>query len=133
MLHFFKLLLLKLSGIEQGLHQVREWLTAAPELANVPKTVDSLKNNVASLGSQISDLDVTVKGLKSSYNNLQQDQTSLKANLTDLSVSSCYKTIKKFAFISIFSFVYFVFADWTVKSAKRHAEAFDAGVKRVED
>lgn len=76
-----------MSGIEQGLHSVQEMLIAAPLYVNLPKTVDSLKDNVASFGSQIKDLDVTVKGLKDSLGTLQQGQSVLQSNVTNLSVS----------------------------------------------
>ncbi|XP_012285792.1 structural maintenance of chromosomes protein 4 isoform X3 [Orussus abietinus] len=74
----------QLSGMQHGLRQVQETLQDSPELASVPKGLNELSNTVARFGSQIQDLGVTIATLKRTNAKLQDAQTTMRQNITDL-------------------------------------------------
>ncbi|XP_078039903.1 uncharacterized protein LOC144471589 isoform X2 [Augochlora pura] len=74
----------QLTAIQRDLHQVEEWFKAEPQLANVPTELNSLSNSVASFGSQIRDLSATLDTLKASNARVQDVQTTMLQNITNI-------------------------------------------------
>ncbi|XP_046436456.1 myosin type-2 heavy chain 1 isoform X1 [Neodiprion fabricii] len=74
----------QLSTLQHGLHDVQNTIKAAPELSSVPEELKSLKDNQATIGSQVNDLKNTVVSLKSSNTRIQDVQNNLLANITTL-------------------------------------------------
>lgn len=77
---------MKLSGIQQGLHQVQKLLQDAPELKTVPKSLTDVITSVASFGSRLRDLEVTVGDLKEAETKLLDVQRVLQQNITNTEV-----------------------------------------------
>ncbi|XP_011301007.1 uncharacterized protein [Fopius arisanus] len=75
---------LQLSDIQKGLRQVREQLKNTPELTNIPGELKDVKKSVATFGSSIRDLGATVNALKGTDTKMQEIQTSLLKNITDI-------------------------------------------------
>ena len=86
------ILYLQLSSIQHGLHQVQDWLEAAPELANMPQHLKMLSTSVASFGSQIQDLVTTVNTLKITNTRIQDAQITMLHNISNVEVR---KSLKK--------------------------------------
>lgn len=74
----------QLAVIQRDLHRVEEWFKADPTLINVPTDLKALSSSVMSFGSQIEDLRATVKTLKESNARVQDVQTTMQQNITSI-------------------------------------------------
>ncbi|XP_006607458.1 uncharacterized protein LOC102678326 [Apis dorsata] len=74
----------QLAVIQHDLHRVEEWFKADPTLINVPTDLKALSSSVMSFGSQIEDLRATVKTLKESNARVQDVQTTMQQNITSI-------------------------------------------------
>ncbi|CAK9823641.1 EF-hand calcium-binding domain-containing protein 14 [Anthophora retusa] len=74
----------QLAVIQRDLHRVEEWFKADPELANVPTDIKALSSSVVSFGSQMQDLSATVKTLKESNTRVQDAQATMQQNITSI-------------------------------------------------
>ncbi|CAK9800998.1 hypothetical protein ANTQUA_LOCUS2660 [Anthophora quadrimaculata] len=74
----------QLAVIQRDLHRVEEWFKADPELANVPTDLKALSSSVVSFGSQMQDLSATVKTLKESNTRVQDAQATMQQNITSI-------------------------------------------------
>ncbi|KAL1114852.1 hypothetical protein AAG570_007676 [Ranatra chinensis] len=80
----------QVSILQTGLSNVEDKLSSSPELVNVPHDMQALSASVASIGSQIQDLQTTSNRLKEEHNTLLETVKILQQNASTLNVSSCF-------------------------------------------
>jgi septal ring factor EnvC (AmiA/AmiB activator) len=66
--------------VSEGLQEVQKRVQEAPQLMSIPNDLKDLSNNVAALGSQITEMKSTTK-------QLQLQTGDMSSNLTQLQVS----------------------------------------------